>query len=286
MNRFSVIFNIFLVIMVIVFTVEGVYASDVNWEMFSKNIVRALQSDNEGLQQSAMQLVVKYGPKLDTKDAVFDVMRIYRNNKNQQVRRLALITLTKMQSKWAMDFLKGEIKYETDPVISKQLIALTSEPPQENISSEVMESAPTDFDLLQQEVSSLSKEEAHFIIKTDSDGQPLNASQNLYILHFAKNKFPPVRSFWSLALYNADTQELVANPVNNYPIQSPLVSSINKDADGGLTFYIQKESPGGSKKSNWLPAPDGQFYLIMRLYWPGKEVLDGKWTHPQIQKVK
>ncbi|MEJ2634798.1 MAG: DUF1214 domain-containing protein, partial [Calditrichia bacterium] len=187
---------------------------------------------------------------------------------------------------WATGFLKREIQYEGDPVIRKQLIAMSSEPGAEKVGQEEMVSAGSDFDRLQEEVSSLSNEEAHYLLKIDNEGQSLDASQADYVLYFEKDKYPPVQSFWSMAVYNADTQELVANPLNNYPIQSPLMRNINRDADGGLTFYIQKDSPGGSKQSNWLPTPEGKFYVLMRLYWPEKTVRDGSWTPPQIKKAK
>lgn len=99
------------------------FANDTNWKSFSKNIVIALQSENPGLQQSAMQMVIKYGDRLNVKDAVFDVMRVFRNHPNTRVRRLALITLTKMNSNWANYFLTRQIRFEKVASIKRQLIS-------------------------------------------------------------------------------------------------------------------------------------------------------------------
>jgi len=82
------------------------------------------------------------------------------------------------------------------------------------------------------------------------------------------------------------TQLLVKNPLNRYPIKSPILSDLKKDADGGLTLYVQYITPGEDKETNWLPAPNGPFYILLRLYWPRQEVLDGNWSPPALQKVK
>jgi hypothetical protein len=61
---------------------------------------------------------------------------------------------------------------------------------------------------------------------------------------------------------------LIENPINRYLINSPMLSGMKKNPDGSLTMYIQKDSPGKAKESNWLPAPNDTIYLVMRLYWP------------------
>ena len=96
---------------------------EVNWGVFSTNLVVALQSDNAGLRQSAMQLVIRYGDNLDVNDALFDVVGEFRNQKNRNVRMLALSAIGHMNSNWAFNFLKRSIKFENDPVIKRQLIA-------------------------------------------------------------------------------------------------------------------------------------------------------------------
>jgi hypothetical protein len=78
---------------------------------------------------------------------------------------------------------------------------------------------------------------------------------------------------------------LVANPLNRYLINSPMLPELKRDDDGGLAIYIQHESPGKDKDSNWLPAPKGPFFMAMRLYWPKSEALDGRWKAPPLTKA-
>jgi len=103
---------------------------------------------------------------------------------------------------------------------------------------------------------------------TLADGQPLDGSKHAYTLTFAKGHYPPVNAFWSVTMYDGKTQLLIKNPIDRYLINSPMLSTLKKNADGSLTLYLQKSSPGAAKESNWLPAPDGPIYLVMRLYWP------------------
>lgn len=122
------------------------------------------------------------------------------------------------------------------------------------------------------------------IFRLDSAGAALNGS-NKYTYRFAPGQLPPVKGFWSLTMYRLPESLLVANPINRYLINSPMLPSLKKDADGGYTFYVQKESPGADKESNWLPAPDGPFVLIERLYWPEQAAIDGTWKAPLPQKT-
>ena len=132
-----------------------------------------------------------------------------------------------------------------------------------------------------------SKEEALYpIYEKDADGQPLDGSTGRYIVHFAGGSFPPVNAFWSLTMYALPSQLLVRNPINRYLINSPMLPDLKLDADGGLTIYIQSESPGPEKEANWLPAPKGPFMMAARYYWPKPELLEGKWTSPVVQRLK
>lgn len=132
-----------------------------------------------------------------------------------------------------------------------------------------------------------SKMEAMYPMYTlDSDGEKLDASKNNYTIHFAPGKFPPVNAFWSVTMYNLPESLLVDNPLNRYLINSPMLPNLKLDADGGLTLYIQNESPGQDNEANWLPAPNGPFWIPMRLYWPKEEALEGKWTAPQMKKAE
>lgn len=131
-----------------------------------------------------------------------------------------------------------------------------------------------------------SKQEAMYpVYRVDSKGQPLSGT-NQYTLYFAPGEYPPVKAFWSITMYDLPQSLLVANPINRYLINSPMLPEMKKDADGGLTIYVQNESPGKEKESNWLPAPKGPFAMYMRLYWPAKAALDGSWTAPKLSKAQ
>src|SRR5207237_3325989 len=119
----------------------------------------------------------------------------------------------------------------------------------------------------------------------DSTGAPLTGANN-YVYRFAKDQLPPVNAFWSLTMYELPQSLLVANPINRYLLNSPMLPQFSKDADGGLTLLVQNESPGKDKESNWLPAPKRPFVMDMRLSWPKAEATEGKWTAPLAQQVK
>jgi hypothetical protein len=79
---------------------------------------------------------------------------------------------------------------------------------------------------------------------------------------------------------------LVPNPINRYLINSPMLPQLKKDKDGGLTLYLRADRPGKDKESNWLPAPKGPFFAVLRIYWPKPEALDGTWKQPPLVKVQ
>ncbi|MEK1946945.1 MAG: DUF1254 domain-containing protein [Ensifer adhaerens] len=124
--------------------------------------------------------------------------------------------------------------------------------------------------------------------RTDAAGAPLDGSKHNYTLTFPAGQLPPVNAFWSVTMYDGKSQLLVKNPINRYLINSPMLPEMKKDADGSLTLYLQKDSPGADKESNWLPAPDDKIYLVMRLYWPKTEAPsilpagEGTWQPPGI----
>ena len=122
------------------------------------------------------------------------------------------------------------------------------------------------------------------VIATDSSGAPLTGANN-YTVKFAPGQLPPVNAFWSLTMYEMPQSLLVDNPMNRYLINSPMLPSLLRDPDGGYTFYIQNESPGIDKEANWLPAPKGPFQMVLRLYWPKPDALNGTWKAPQAVKV-
>jgi hypothetical protein len=112
----------------------------------------------------------------------------------------------------------------------------------------------------------------------DSNGQPFNGA-NRYAIRFAKGRLPPVGAFWSITMYNSN-QFFVKNPIGRYAIGDR--DKLKFNDDGSLTLYVQNDSPGKEKESNWLPAPKDSFSLFMRLYWPKKEILDGSWLPPAV----
>lgn len=115
----------------------------------------------------------------------------------------------------------------------------------------------------------------------DNKGNKLNGA-NRYVIHFAKGQLPPVEGFWSLTMY--DNQYFFAsNPLNRYTLSGRDHFKTNKD--GSIDLYIQHESPGAEKESNWLPAPAGDFILMFRFYWPRQAIIYGEWNPPAVKKV-
>ena len=127
--------------------------------------------------------------------------------------------------------------------------------------------------------------------RDDKQGNPIDCSSKAYTLTFPAGDLPPVNAFWSVTMYDSKTQLLVENPINRYLINSPMLPDMKINPDGSLTIHIQHESPGADKEANWLPAPAGPVYLVMRLYWPktnppsilpaGK----GEWKPPVVMQA-
>ena len=121
--------------------------------------------------------------------------------------------------------------------------------------------------------------------EVDAAGQPYNGT-NKYVMHFPKGQMPPVNGFWSLTMYNAE-YFFYGNPLNRYTLSAR--NDLKKNADGSIDLYLQHESPGPDKESNWLPAPADKFILMLRLYWPTEKspsILNGTWKIPAVTKVK
>ncbi|WP_394041165.1 DUF1254 domain-containing protein [Xanthobacter autotrophicus] len=131
-----------------------------------------------------------------------------------------------------------------------------------------------------------SKEEAIYpAYFVDSEGRPLDGAKHRYTLRFGPGELPPVNAFWSLTMYELPTSLLVANPLKRYLINSAMLPGLKRDADGGITLYLQHDSPDKDAQSNWLPAPAGPFWATMRLYWPQPAALDGKWKAPPLERA-
>jgi hypothetical protein len=128
-----------------------------------------------------------------------------------------------------------------------------------------------------------SKAEAMYpIYSVDNEGAALNGA-NSYSITFGKDEVPPVNAFWSLTMYELPSSLLTKNPINRYLINSPMLPQLVKNADGGVTIFVQHDSPGKAKEANWLPAPSGKFMMVLRLYWPKETALNGSWKVPPIK---
>jgi len=118
----------------------------------------------------------------------------------------------------------------------------------------------------------------------DSDGAPL-VGANTYIIHFAKDETPPVDGFWSITMYDA-SYYFYPNALNKLTVSMRDHPVLN--ADGSLDLYFSHEKPANASQANWLPAPAGQFILMMRMYWPKEtppSILDGTWLPPPVRKA-
>ena len=113
----------------------------------------------------------------------------------------------------------------------------------------------------------------------DGAGHKLDGA-NAYVLHFDANQIPPVEGFWSLSLYD-DKGRFVPNALGRNNLAS--TDRLRQNADGSLDIYIANANPGGDKQGNWLPAPKGPFTLILRLYWPKQDAIDGRWNPPGVR---
>jgi hypothetical protein len=120
--------------------------------------------------------------------------------------------------------------------------------------------------------------------QVDSTKAPLSGAK-AYTLRFPPGQSPPVNAFWSLTMYELPQQLLVANALNRYLINSPMIPQLKPDVDGGYTLVISHASPGADKESNWLPAPAGAFLMVLRCYYPKQPVIDGSWTQPPLRPV-
>jgi hypothetical protein len=127
--------------------------------------------------------------------------------------------------------------------------------------------------------------------RNDINGIVLDGAKHTYQMSFAAGQLPPVNAFWSITMYDGRTQLLIDNPIKRYLINSPMLPGLKKNADGSLTVYIQKDSPGKDKEANWLPAPNGPMFIVMRMYWPKTEAPSvyplgkGAWQPPAVVPV-
>jgi hypothetical protein len=117
--------------------------------------------------------------------------------------------------------------------------------------------------------------------RSDDQGKPLSGA-NTYALHFPKGQLPPAK-YWRISMYDLNGF-FISNPVNRFGIGN-MAETLAPDTEGGLTIFIQNESPGTDKETNWLPAPKEGFFLIMRLYQPEERMYRGEYIIPPVTKV-
>lgn len=127
--------------------------------------------------------------------------------------------------------------------------------------------------------ANLPQDSVYYPAASDNTGRPLMGYNN-YIIHFAKNHFPPNNAFWSITAYTVNGY-LVDNAINRYAVSSHL-SKLNYNIDGSLDIFVGNVPPGKADVANWLPTPEGSFNLVLRIYWPKQSVLSGHWTPPAI----
>ncbi len=114
----------------------------------------------------------------------------------------------------------------------------------------------------------------------DDQGELLDGSR-LYRLHFEDGGQVPAAAFWSVTLYGQD-RYLAPNPIGRHALGNR--SPLERNADGSLTLYVSRERPPGPEQ-NWLPAPAGGFYMILRLYHPQQAFLNGSYRLPRLERI-
>ena len=130
--------------------------------------------------------------------------------------------------------------------------------------------------------ANIAQEAFYPLAFTDSQGKPLSGNTS-YLIHFESGQTPPVDAFWSITMYN-DKGLFVDNPINRYSI-GKYTEGLKNNTDGSLDIYIQNANPGADKESNWLPSANGTFTMVLRLYLPQQQILNGTWQLPEVQKV-
>ena len=131
----------------------------------------------------------------------------------------------------------------------------------------------------------VKKVSVYFATAKDDKGELFDGSKHNYELTFTKEQIPPAKNFWSMTMYKLPQRWLVDNPINRYSLGSA-TPGLKTAKDGSITIYFSAKSPGKDKESNWLPAPEGPFWPILRTYGPGKSILDKTWKLPVIKQVK
>ena len=131
----------------------------------------------------------------------------------------------------------------------------------------------------------VKKVSVYFAVPKDDKGEFFDGSKHDYAITFTADQIPPAKNFWSWTMYKLPQRWLVDNPIDRYAIGSA-TPSLQKAADGSITIQFQAKSPGKGKEGNWLPAPEGPFWLVLRTYGPGEAILDKTWKVPPVTRTK
>lgn len=126
------------------------------------------------------------------------------------------------------------------------------------------------------------KQSVYYSITIDDKGEAFDGAKKSYQLKFAKDQIPPVKYFWSVTMYGLPDRLLVKNPIDRYSIGSS-TEGLKAAEDGSITLYVSNEQPSKSEESNWLPAPKGPFWMVLRTYGPGKEIIDHHYKVPPVE---
>jgi hypothetical protein len=130
-------------------------------------------------------------------------------------------------------------------------------------------------------VVNVVEEAAYWTTTVDSTRKTLNG-RHAYLLHFPAGELPPNDAFWSLTITDV-VGYMVSNPIDRHSLGDR--SGLAPNADGSIDIYLQRTVPTGHEP-NWLPAPAGNFKLMLRAYLPGRAVLDGEYHVPPVIKVR
>ena len=130
--------------------------------------------------------------------------------------------------------------------------------------------------------ANIAQEAFYPLTFTDSQGVPLSGNSS-YLIHFEPAQTPPVNAFWSITMYD-EKGLLVDNPINRYSI-GKYTEGLKNNTDGSLDIHIQNASPGTEKESNWLPSTEGKFSMVLRMYLPQPQAINGTWQLPLVQNV-
>jgi hypothetical protein len=131
----------------------------------------------------------------------------------------------------------------------------------------------------------VEKVSVYFSVGADDQGVLFDGSMHSYQLKFTADQIPPAKNFWSMTMYKLPQRWLVDNPIDRYSIGSA-TPGLKTAADGSISIYVQAKSPGQDKENNWLPAPDGPCWMVLRIYGPGKSILDKTWKVPPVKALK